>query len=90
MITLLEQDKRSVKVTLPQSKERFEIPPNVFVIGTMNTADRSTTLMDVALRRRFAFVELMPDPDTIEQTVGLSSWLTSWPASTQKWPGCRA
>jgi 5-methylcytosine-specific restriction protein B len=70
LITLLEQDKRGVKVTLPQSKERFEVPPNVHVIGTMNTADRSTTLMDVALRRRFAFVELMPDPDTIEQTVG--------------------
>ncbi len=70
LITLLEVDKRGLSVTLPQSKERFPVPENVFVLGTMNTADRSITLMDVALRRRFAFVELMPDPEPIEQAVG--------------------
>jgi 5-methylcytosine-specific restriction protein B len=61
LITLLEQDKRGVLVSLPQSKEAFTIPPNVFLLGTMNTADRSIKLLDVALRRRFAFLELMPD-----------------------------
>lgn len=70
LITMLERDKRGLPVLLPQSKERFVVPPNVFVLGTMNTADRSVALLDVALRRRFAFVELMPDPDLIEQAVG--------------------
>jgi 5-methylcytosine-specific restriction protein B len=70
LITMLERDKRGLPVVLPQSKERFVVPPNVFVLGTMNTADRSVALLDVALRRRFAFVELMPDPDLIEQAVG--------------------
>lgn len=70
LITMLERDKRGLPVLLPQSKERFVVPPKVFVLGTMNTADRSVALLDVALRRRFAFVELMPDPDLIEQAVG--------------------
>lgn len=61
LITLLEKDKRGIPVSLPQSKEAFAIPPNVYVLGTMNTADRSIKLLDAALRRRFAFIELMPD-----------------------------
>jgi 5-methylcytosine-specific restriction protein B len=79
LLTTLEKDKRGKRIILPVSQEIFSVPRNVFLLGTMNTADRSISLLDAALRRRFGFVEMMPDGSVLKDSavggIALRAWL---------------
>jgi 5-methylcytosine-specific restriction protein B len=79
LLTVLEKDKRGTPILLPLSGLPFSVPGNVFVIGTMNTADRSIALLDAALRRRFGFVQLLPDlsvlGNAVVEGIPLGPWL---------------
>jgi 5-methylcytosine-specific restriction protein B len=79
LLTTLEKDKRGKRIILPMSQEVFFIPRNLFILGTMNTADRSISLLDTALRRRFGFIELMPEGNVLKDSavggIALRAWL---------------
>ena len=76
LITLLEEDKRigtsnQIVANLPYTKEKFSLPNNLYIIGTMNTSDKSIAQIDIALRRRFIFEEMMPDYEVLDEVDGI-------------------
>jgi 5-methylcytosine-specific restriction protein B len=91
LLTVLEKDKRDQTILLGVSGQPFRVPRNVYVIGTMNTADRSIALLDAALRRRFGFVELMPDSGVLGKAsvggVPLGRWLDALNARIREHAG---
>lgn len=91
LLTVMEKDKRGKLVVLPLSRDSFCVPGNVYVIGTMNTADRSIALLDTALRRRFGFIELMPDysvlGDAAIEDIPLGPWLEALNAAVRNHVG---
>ena len=66
LITIIEKDKRGKPITLAYSKEKFSVPKNILIIGTMNTADQSLTHLDAALKRRFTMMEHYPNPNILK------------------------
>lgn len=70
LVSLLEVDKRGIPVTLPRSGRQFSVPDNVYIVATMNVADRSIGQLDAAIRRRFACIGVTPDPDAVPGSIG--------------------